>query len=142
MLHSFPHVAVILLKGWGRGEQNWHSNFLTVCLRGSSSCYFHAVCSQIVCMPSLPGWHNALWDVSLPSPLTFKIASFQPFWLQELTKVSPIHFPNLMVTRKCSPCTILCVPLSHTLLHHDFLPSTAARIHFSCKPHLCTFYLL
>ena len=89
------------------------SDLSSVCPRSSSDHCLHAVCSLIVCLPSLQEQDSALWALSHPTLLTFTTPGFKPCWLQEFTKFSPSRFPKQWFSL-CLPS--LCSSFSHALL--------------------------
>ena len=84
------------------------------------------------------------WPPNSPKlrPLTFKITSFKPCWLQELTKFRPFSFPSQVLWEDKSLCVLLCTSLSCSFYDHSSLTTGAAMICLSSKPHLCISYLL
>ena len=113
------------------------NNLPTLCLRCSSDCCLHPVCSQVVCLPFLQENYNPLQSLSQPSLLIFK--------LQAVSHAGSMKSQN-------SACLIfkangfgemfsLCIPLA-LLNNHGTLHSISPAIYFSPKLHFCTSYLL
>ena len=116
------------------------NNLPAVCPRNTSDHCFHAICLWVVCLPSLYEQCSALWVLSQPSALIFKTPGFKPCWLQELTKVSPSHFPiqwlwgNILHVHSC---VLLCnTPFSVTTAPSppQQFGSISSLIHISAFP--------
>ena len=97
-------------------------NFPTVCPRHYSDCYFHAVCPQVVFLPSLQEQGSVLWVHFQPVPSTFKTPGFKRHWMQELRKFSPFHFLSQWLG-KCPPCAFPSVFLSLSPFSTTMAPS-------------------
>lgn len=101
-----------------------------------------SICLWILCLPSLQDQHKAFWTISQPSLLTINTLSFKPHCSPEVTKFRPT-FQASHYGDSFTLCTLLCVSLSLArFCNCGSLPTAAATVCFSPKPHLHTLYLL
>ena len=108
---------------------------------------FYAVSLQSVCCAfslrvgtPLP---RALWALSEPRLLIFKIPGFISHWLEELGEICPLWFSTPNTVDLSSPCKkLLCVSLFLTLLsgHGFFLPLVRST-GLSSPLHPCPSYI-
>ena len=105
---------------------------------------FHIVCPWAVSLPSLQEQLQCLWALPKPNLLTFRTLGFKACWLQELMKFAPFAFQaNLLWGFVFPVWASLCTSLPFCLLcNQGSLPTAAAMICFSPKPHSHTYYLL
>lgn len=95
---------------------------------------FHAVCSQIVCLPSLQEPLRALFQ---PRWLIFKTPGLKPHWLPRTQKIQPLSIFKPMALRKV--LVFISNPLSATVAPSS--PQHPWSIS-PLNPHLSTFCLL
>lgn len=86
------------------------NNVPTVCLRCSSDCCVHALCPCVVCLPSLQAQPTALWALSHPSPLTFKLQALSPSGCKNSPNSAPFFFQASGFRETFSLWVPLCAP--------------------------------
>lgn len=103
--HTWTAVSV---TGWTTNLSRCRSDFC-----------FHTVCSWVVFLPFYQKQHNSLRVLSQPTPLTFKIPGFKPFWLRKIMKIHPLLFSKPIADGVCFPMlpyVLVCLsPFSVTL---------------------------
>ena len=102
------------------------------------------IATKVVCLPSHQEQGSALWSISQPIPLIFKIPGFiSPTDCKNSYNLAPLIFQANSFREMSSLCLPLSAPLSLALLHdRGALPSAETVIHFSPKLHFHTSYLL